>query len=199
VSELDKHGLLRSTRLIISAKHGQSPIDPADLAKIGDAVTPILANAGIGVAQATEDDIALLWLNDQTQTARGVAALQTSIGAGNPGRIQTIYSGASLADRWGDPLHNPRTPDIIVQPIHGTIYTHSQAKVAEHGGFSDDDTHVAMLVVDGTGQRPHGRVISAPVQTTQVAPSILKFLGLDPQALQSARLEQTPVLPGFGE
>jgi hypothetical protein len=84
------------------------------------------------VAQATEDDIALVWLANQGQTAGAVAALQTSITNSNPARIQTIYSGRTLSERWGDPLKNARTPDIIVQPIHGTIYTHSKAKVAEH-------------------------------------------------------------------
>jgi hypothetical protein len=56
-----------------------------------------------------------------------------------------------------------------------------------------------MLVIDATEQHPQGRVISAAVQTTQVAPSILKFLGLDPQALESVRLEHTQLLPVLGD
>jgi hypothetical protein len=35
------------------------------------------------------------------------------------------------------------------------------------------------------------------VQTTQVAPTILKLLGLDPLALIGVKAEGTPVLPGF--
>jgi hypothetical protein len=35
------------------------------------------------------------------------------------------------------------------------------------------------------------------VQTTQVAPTILRALGLDPSALQAVRLERTAVLPGL--
>jgi hypothetical protein len=30
-------------------------------------------------------------------------------------------------------------PDIIVQPDLGVIYTTSTAKIAEHGGLSNDD------------------------------------------------------------
>ena len=201
VKALDDNGLTSSTEVVISAKHGQSPIDPSKLAKIGDAVTPVLTAAGVGVAQNTEDDMSLIWLSDQHQTAAAVAALEANRAGSNSARIQTIYSGDALADRWGDPSKNTRTPDVIVQPIPGTIYTTSKAKVAEHGGLSEDDTHVAMLVVAGDeDSRPQsGRTIAAHVQTTQIAPSILKFLGLDPQALEAVRMEHTEVLPGLGE
>ena len=43
----------QSTEVIVTAKHGQSPIDPARLAKIGDKVSPVLTNAGVGIAQVT--------------------------------------------------------------------------------------------------------------------------------------------------
>jgi hypothetical protein len=35
------------------------------------------------------------------------------------------------------------------------------------------------------------------VETTQVAPTILKLLGLNPRDLQAVRLEGTRVLPGI--
>jgi hypothetical protein len=37
------------------------------------------------------------------------------------------------------------------------------------------------------------------VSTRQVAPTILKVLGLDPDKLQGAKLEGTQPLPGFAE
>ena len=81
----------------------------------------------------------------------------------------------------------------------GTIYTNSKAKVAEHGGFSTDDTHVALLVVNGTSEREddgsRARVVSSPVFTRQIAPTILQFLGLNPEALESVRIEETATLP----
>src|SRR5262249_16580964 len=138
VQELRMQNLLTNTEIIVSAKHGQSPIDPAKLDKVGDTVTPVLTSAGIGVAQNTEDDVCLVWLTDQSQTAAAVAALESNKAHGNSARIQYILSGAALAAIFGDPLHNARTPDIIIQPIPGTIYSTSVAKVAEHGGFSED-------------------------------------------------------------
>jgi arylsulfatase A-like enzyme len=201
VDALRGEGLLQSTALIISAKHGQSPIDPAKLAKIGDQVTSVLTAAGIQVAQDTTDDVALVWLKDQHQSTAAVGALQADKAGANTARIDFIVAGAGLAERFGNPLSNSRTPDLIVQPIPGTIYTRSQAKVAEHGGFADDDTHVALLVVDGSRRVDRARDdaqdrhVSAPVRTTQIAPTIVAFLGLDPSALESVRSERTRVLP----
>jgi hypothetical protein len=40
-------------------------------------------------------------------------------------------------------------------------------------------------------------VIDAPVGTTEIAPTILALLGLDPGALQAVRIEHTAVLPGL--
>jgi hypothetical protein len=104
---------------------------------------------------------------------------QASIGNRNPARIAHVYAGRQLARLFRDPTHNDRTPDIIVQPIEGTIYSTSNAKVAEHGGFSPDDTHVALVVVNGQrgrGQGVQGQTIGAPVNTTQIAPTILQSL-----------------------
>ena len=46
---------------------------------------------------------------------------------------------------------------------------------------------------------PHLPAVTIPaaVQTTQIAPTILKVLGIDPNRLRAVQIEQTPVLPGF--
>jgi hypothetical protein len=90
---------------------------------------------------------------------------------------------------------DPRTPDIIITPNVGVIYTGSLQKQEEHGGFALDDTNVMLLV-----SRPslHARAVSTPVETAQVAPTIVKTLGLDPQRLEAVRKEGTTVLPGLG-
>ncbi len=41
------------------------------------------------------------------------------------------------------------------------------------------------------------RTIDSFVETTQVAPTILAILGLNPNALQAVQIEGTPVLPGL--
>jgi hypothetical protein len=38
-------------------------------------------------------------------------------------------------------------------------------------------------------------ILRRPVETTQIAPTILKLLGLDPHALQAVQVEHTQVLP----
>jgi len=47
--------------------------------------------------------------------------------------------------------------------------------------------------------RLHARTVTSAVETTQVAPSILAALGLDPNKLQAVQIEGTPVLPGLLE
>ncbi len=195
VDELRSTGLMASTEIVITAKHGQSPIDPSQLAKIGHAEDAVLANAGVNVAQTTDDDVALLWLADQGQTQQAVNALEADRAGPDTARVDFVLAGPTLARRFDSPLQDPRTPDLIVQPVPGTIYSTSGAKVAEHGGLSSDDTHVALIVVDGSSVRHRGATVDEPVRTAQVAPTILAALGLDPHRLDGVRLEHTPVLP----
>ena len=94
---------------------------------------------------------------------------------------------------YRDPAHNSRTPDIIGIAKIGVIYT-GGTKIAEHGGFNEDDTHVALLVSHPDLKE---RSINAAVATTQIAPTILKALGLEAQELEAVRLEGTQLLPGL--
>jgi hypothetical protein len=69
----------------------------------------------------------------------------------------------------------------------------------EHGGFAEDDTHVAMLNINGANivnTVPVGATITQPVRTYQVAPTILSDLGQNPNKLDSVRTEGIQVLPG---
>ena len=82
----------------------------------------------------------------------------------------------------------------MVQPIYGTIYTTSTKKNAEHGGFSFGDINVG-LIVSNPGLP--ARVLKTPVATSQVAASIVKALGINPNTLKSVDKEKTEVLPGL--
>jgi hypothetical protein len=208
MEELKETGHLDSTLIVITAKHGQGPIDPNRFFPIpghsGDnGTTPatLLANllpfsesplnpTGIG---ATEDDVSLLWLKDSSQTAAAVARLEEN---GSKIGLGTIFYGLSLAIDYNPPgllpYGDPRTPDIIVVPNPGVIYTGSSKKQEEHGGFSHDDTNVMMLL---SNPRFRSRTVSADVSTAQVAPTILQALGLNPRSLQAVQLEGTSVLP----
>jgi hypothetical protein len=209
VQALRAQHLERSTLIIVGAKHGQSPIDVSKLHMLVGSTNPkllpghadvtdpidILANGGVSVAQETADDVSLIWLADQSQAAAAVALLNSDMRNGNHARIAHIFAGDELKAEFGDPALG-RTPDIIIQPIPGTIYSKSAAKISEHGGFAEDDTHVLLVVANPAFQRT---VVDATVENKQVAPTILKALGLAPEKLQAVRMEHTRVLPGLDQ
>jgi hypothetical protein len=62
----------------------------------------------------------------------------------------------------------------------------SQAKDQEHGGFAPDDGHVALLVPNPSFE---ARTVERRVQTIQVAPTVVRALGLDPRLLLAVRKE----------
>jgi hypothetical protein len=209
VSDLRKNNLLFSTLIIVTAKHGQSPIDPQRFFPIpghsgkngtspANLIAPLLPFSGSplnpdGIGP-TEDDISLLWLIDPATTASAVATLEANETAAGIGEIFAFNGIAAMFNLPGlPPSGDPRTPDIIVQPNVGVVYTKSTAKLAEHGGFATDDTNV-MLLLSNPAYSPKSFI--TPVQTKQVAPTILRALGLDPNALQAVKIEGTPVLPG---
>ena len=73
-------------------------------------------------------------------------------------------------------------------------YSNSKKKQAEHGGFGHDDVNVI-----GSGVEPsiQPKTVTLPVETRQVAPTILRALGLNPNALKAVQTEGTQVLPGL--
>jgi len=237
VKALQDRRLWNSTLVIVSVKHGQSPIDRSKLAMEGasqaaiqDVQDPLgfVNNVDAGVdtdvfhyagqtngpkdyainGHLQTDDVGLVWLQDQSPTnVSGVIAQLT----GNAGAIyatllpprtifgSSIVSGDALADIYGDPtsgdrIASARAPNVFIQPDEGVIYSGSSKKIAEHGGGAPGDTEVALLVAGG-GVRPG--VVKSRVLTTQVAPTILEALGLEPDALEAVRKEHTRALPGL--
>jgi hypothetical protein len=116
INALKENGLYESTLVVITAKHGQSPIDPkrvlripADNANMESPAT-LLGNQ---VAGSSEDDISLIWLKNRNSTSEAVETLSANadkIGAGE------IFAGPSMSLLFDDPKSDPRTPDIAVQP-----------------------------------------------------------------------------------
>jgi Type I phosphodiesterase / nucleotide pyrophosphatase len=206
VDELKKQHLLESTTIIITAKHGQSPIDtnrffpiPGSSGTNGTPPSGILGSAFLPDSEInqigpTEDDVSLLWLKSGASTLAAVGLLESNAKSAGVGQIfygaslEAIYDAPGLPATGGD----PRTPDIIVAPNVGVVYTGSARKQSEHGGFAQDDTNV-MLLVSNPSLRAH--TVTSFVETTQVAPTILKILGLDPNELDAVRKEGTPMLP----
>ena len=191
VNALQTGGLLDSSYIIITAKHGQAPIDPNKLNIVNP--TNIVGRIDPAVGQVllmSGDDTALLWLQDQTTTAAAASALLDPVTTAS---ILDVWANETLKLHFPDPLVDPRTPDIIAIGKVGTIYTTSK-KIAEHGGFNDPDVNVP-LIVSNPSLTP--QTIKTPVTTAQVAPTILQLIGLNPLALQAVLIEHTSVLPGF--
>ena len=210
IKELKAQGLYNSTLFIVTAKHGQSPINPAKINKPGHfaylvAALPDAASnpAGIAIANANncttgscgfvqDDDIALIWLQGQNATGQQVTDYLNTNAV--PLFIDEVMGGAELTLKFNDPSTDSRTPDVIVQPTYGTTYTHSTSKNMEHGGFSYGDTNVGLLVSNPAFK---STVLKTPVSTSQVAPSILHALGISPSALKSVQVEKTALLPAL--
>jgi Type I phosphodiesterase / nucleotide pyrophosphatase len=205
VNELKARRLLDSTLIIVTAKHGQSPIDPSRYVSqlnVGTSPVTLLSNVpgfipfsestnnptGIG---PTEDDVSLVWLTSPSLTLEAVDMLEA-----NPGptgiALGQLYYGPSLAINYNDPTVDPRAPDIIVTPNVGITYSGSHSKQAEHGGFAHDDTNVVLLLSNPSFKPA---TVKAAVGTAQVAPTILQALGINPSALDAVRTEGTGVLP----
>jgi hypothetical protein len=232
VAALKSRDLLEDTLIIVSAKHGQSPIDPTQLqmeAKATQAPDHTVVdpgnvisapvdqtfsaftnpNSGSQYAQGGHlqtDDVGIVWLqpNRPADVKQAVISLHNNAKAIHadklpPGTIfnSNITSGDELSDIFGDPrvpgsIAAARAPDIFIQPDHGVVYSGSKKKIAEHGGGSLDDTNVALLVA-GASVEPHK--VDDLVHTTQIAPTILRALGLPAENLQAVRKEGTRVLP----
>jgi hypothetical protein len=188
VAELKNQGIYDQTLIIIGAKHGQSPIDITKRVGIGNGQPATL----IGPAEAFDisDDGSLIWLTDQELVGNVVGRLSEPENQKTLG-IQEILAGQSLRNKWNDPGTDPRTPDIILKVNTGVIFT-GGTKIAEHGGLNEDDIHAALLVSYPSASP---RTIKTPVLNQQVAPTIIKALGLDPMELQAVKQEQISVLP----
>jgi hypothetical protein len=202
VNGLKDAGIYDDTLIIITAKHGESPIDPILYVADGTNTPATLLGTGIPYSEsplnstgigATEDDVSLLWLNKGASVTAAVELLEKRAAAIGLGQI---YYGPTLWLSYNvgglDPGEDSRTPDIIVTPNVGVTYSGSTTMIGDHGGFAHDDTNV-MLLVANPGFTP--QTVSAATATAQVAPTIVKALGLDPRALDAVRAEGTTVLP----
>ena len=234
VAELVKVGLSDSTLIIVTSKHGQSPIDLGQLhteaggkgtadvqdpvqyvnlvdAKV-DATPSAYVNPNSGSAYQTfghlqTDDVGLLWLQDQTKATAAIGKLQDNAALIHADTLPagtifatSISSGPALSALFGDPTSTDpiaaaRAPNAFIQPNLGVIYSTSTKKISEHGGGSSNDTGVALLIsLPGFGSP---QAVTTAVGTTQVAPTILQALGLDPKLLQAVIKENTAVLPSL--
>ncbi|MCL2515196.1 MAG: sulfatase-like hydrolase/transferase, partial [Microbacteriaceae bacterium] len=214
VAQIRKDGLQNKTTIIVTAKHGQSPQDPNQLVTVPDG--PIIDAVNAAWAQThpsntklivagTDDDLWQSYLSDNSQaaddfvkaylwshTAQGLNVSGAAVTVQHSGLTQ-IWAGKDAAAFFGVAVDNGHYPDVFGEVQQGVVYS-GPSKLAEHGGMNTGDRHV-LMVVDGPGIK--AGVHSAPVETTQVAPTILSVLGLNPSALTAVKAEGTKVLPGL--
>jgi Type I phosphodiesterase / nucleotide pyrophosphatase len=117
INALKENGLYESTLVVITAKHGQSPIDPkrvlripADNANMESPATLL----GDQVAGSSEDDISLIWLKNQNSTSEAVETLSTNadkIGAGE------IFAGRSMSLRSTTPSQIQELQTSLFNPM----------------------------------------------------------------------------------
>ncbi|WP_136611749.1 alkaline phosphatase family protein [Sinomonas albida] len=203
----------KKTTVVLSAKHGQSPMEPSALKRVDDG--PIVDGLNAAwraaghsddlVAFSTDDDVMQLWLKEHTQAAADFAKqyLQSHSAAGNniggsaitvpASGLDKVYSGSEVADFFHTSAADERIPDIFGIVQHGVVYTGGKGKIAEHGGAGVEDRHVPIVVSSGTDTGAN--TVSSQVETTQIAPTIMRALGLDANALQAVKIEGTQALP----
>jgi hypothetical protein len=215
IARIKAQGLASSTAIIITSKQGQSPTNPNDLKRVNDAT--IMAGVDAAwkkthpraaplVVATSDDDVLQWWLSNRSQTAadfvRRYLLTHTAVAYNIHGKrltvaasgLSKVYAGAAAAAYFGVPVSDPRHPVVfgIVQP--GVIYA-DQPDIEQHGGANFQDRSVPILVLL-PGLR-HGAMVGASVEITQIAPTILQLLGLNPRSLQAVQIEGTRVLPGL--
>ncbi|WP_407275258.1 alkaline phosphatase family protein [Halothiobacillus sp. DCM-1] len=196
VDDLRQQHRLNDTLLIIVAKHGNGPIAPKTERRIDKGLLKqIIESAAPGaIGQLTTDRGALLWLKKPEDLARIVQALQ---GQRQTLGIQKLWFGQTLQQHFGVPANDHRLPDLMIETQPGVIYTKpDDHKLAEHGGWRNNDRHVALMLSNPQLAQPGSRVTTA-VETTQVAPTLLAALGINPDALEAVADAHLSPLPNL--
>ncbi|HEY0933341.1 MAG TPA: alkaline phosphatase family protein, partial [Trebonia sp.] len=200
-NKIQASGEAGSTAIVLTAKHGQSPLNNSQLQRIDDG--PIISGVNAAwaklhpgskplVVQEADDDGLLWWLSNRSQTAANFVKnylwTHTAPAVNYAGKtitvqhsgLKSIYAGRQAAKFFGVANSDPHHPDVFAVSQVGTIYT-TGSKIAEHGGDNAGDRDVPLIVYAPGAVRPGQS--SHRVETTQVAPTILKLLGLNPGKL----------------
>lgn len=191
LAELKAQGLDESTYVVLTAKHGQSPVDPTLLNFVPASNVAAAVQSEVNVVFTSGDNAVLLWLENRADAAVAQSLL---VGSRTTLSLRDVLANETLTLRYPDPALDSRTPDVIAIGLPGTIFSGSGGKIAEHGGYSDQDLNVPLVIAH---PKLTPRTIRLPVKTQQLAPTILQLLGLNPFALQAVLQEHTTVLPGF--
>src|SRR5690348_5060898 len=96
------------TAIIVSAKHGQSPIDRTQRRAIPDTYSTVLQNDGYGFNIA--GDVSLVWLGPSKRTPASLAAAEADLKANATALgIKQILDRDDLKKEYRDPATDSRT------------------------------------------------------------------------------------------
>lgn len=213
VAELAYTGQTDDTAIIITGTNGTSPTDAQSIIRLDD--KPIIGGLNAAwaagnpgtkplVAYAYDNDGLQLWLSDRSERAASFAqdylASHSAAGTTASGAHTTvpasgtdkIYAGSAAATYFGVPVTDSRHPDVFATTQTGVVYNAGRDQVTGEGGGDSEDLNVPIVLLD-PNVTP-GTVRTA-VSTTQIAPTILSILGLDPGKLQAVQADHTQVLP----
>lgn len=188
LAALKETKLFNSTLIIVTAEHGQGPVDPTRFLT-NSTTTVATAIAPVPVAFIAQDGAAYVWLQNHAATpvaGSKLVAQQQAL------HLQDVVFGPTLQVLFPAASLDSRVPDIAVIPNNGCLFEDGTSRIEGHGGFSVQETNVGLIVANP--QLTPG-FTEAPVSTAQVAPTILKALGLNPNDLEAVKMQGTQVLP----
>jgi membrane-anchored protein YejM (alkaline phosphatase superfamily) len=199
-------GQLKKTAIVITAKHGESPLSNTRTVVLTSTISKVLnlalnssGTVGIKFNKITQKTSALIWLADPADTMAAVSALSNAsavdpVFAAHLSQVLSFGSGLPFPQPGTTPGTDPAPPDIVVVMNDGVNFEPSLTSTtyAEHGGFGEPESHVPLLI---SNPGCTGSSVTSTVSTRQIAPTVLALLGLDPNALQAVQIEGTSVLP----
>ena len=161
------------------------------------------------IVAGTDDDLWQSYLSDKL-AGGGELRPELSVEPQRAGQSPTTarpWRCPTRVWRRSTPARRPPTSSACPSPTRatptcsgvvqvGVVYT-TGTKIAEHGGDNPADRDVPILVYAPGTVSP--ALNGQSVETTQVAPTILALLGLNPNALQAVQIEHTQVLPGISD
>ncbi|KAG0000581.1 hypothetical protein BGZ79_005760 [Entomortierella chlamydospora] len=191
VAALKAAGIYEESVIIVSAINGNSPRDMNEIKRVNPAILPaVLGN--VSISYTLTHDAGMFFLANQSDTFKAASSAYANA---DTVHLTTLWAGEGLrVAGFGDPAKDPRVPDIIFQSEPGTLFDISEADIAVHGGFNFDDINVPLIVSSPLFKK---QKMTEHVETTQIAPTILCLLDLDPNELEAVQIEGTKVLPIF--
>jgi predicted AlkP superfamily pyrophosphatase or phosphodiesterase len=180
---LDAMGIRERTTIIVSADHGFSDVDAtrvvAPATEAGGHRLAILASRGIEHYLSNTGGASMgLYVRDKTRMAEAVAALRAepwceAVYCEDP-KARCDLSLRSLHDYFPG-----RSPDVMVDLDDDAALNYPQA--GQHGSLRHDDMAIP-LILSGAGVAS-GRV-EGEARLVDVAPTVLRLLGLPPEGLR---------------